>query len=92
MNGRVKGIIRLIVAVLPLVNIILIQIGKSPFPFSADEINMAVSAVAQVLSILWAWWKNNNMTIEAQTGQEVIDELKAHKNKAGGEGDPLEVE
>ena len=85
MKERVKAIIRLLIALLPAVNMILVYFGKSPLPFSEDEINVAVSAVVEVLGILWAWWKNNNMTKHAQLAQDILNDFKADKNKVGGE-------
>lgn len=93
MNERTKAIIRLLVALVPVLNIVLVQFGKSPLPFSQEEVNAGLSAVVAVVGILWAWWKNNNMTKAAQSLQETLVELKkVDKDEAGGEGDPLGVE
>lgn len=93
MNERTKAIIRLLVALVPVLNIILVQFGKSPLPFSQEEVNAGLSAVVAVLGILWAWWKNNNMTRAAQSLQETLVELKeVDRDEAGGEGDTLGVE
>lgn len=93
MKQRTEAIARLVVALVPVANIILIQVGKSPLPFTQDEVNVGVSAVVSVLGICWAWWKNNNMTKAAQSLQETLDELKeVDRDEAGGEGNPLEVE
>ena len=85
MKERVKAIVRLLIAVLPAINMVLVYFGKSPLPFSEDEINIAASAVVEALGILWAWWKNNNMTEQAQLAQDILNEFKADKNKVGGE-------
>ena len=94
MSERVKAIIRLVVALVPVLNIILVQYGLSPLPFTEDQINAGLSAVVAVCGILYAWWKNNNITPEAISLQPTLKELKRlnKENKAGGEGDPLEVE
>lgn len=93
MNERTKAIIRLLVALVPVLNIVLVQFGKSPLPFSQEEVNAGLSAVVAVIGILWAWWKNNNMTKAAQSLQDTLVELKeVDKDEAGGEGDPLGVE
>ena len=93
MSERVKAIIRLIVALVPVFNIVLVQAGKSPLPFTQDEVNAGLSTVVAVLGIIWAWWKNNNMTKAAQSMQPALNELKAvDKDEAGGEGDPPGVE
>lgn len=92
MSEKTKAIIRLIVALVPVANIVLTALGKSPLPFSQEEVNVGVSTVVSVAGILWAWWKNNNITIEARIGQETVDKLKADRFKIGGEEDPLEVQ
>lgn len=92
MKGKVEALIRLIVALVPAINIILVYFNKSPLPFSEDEINVALSAVVSFIGILWSWWKNNNITFEAQTSQKLLDSMKSDKGKVGGEGNPLEVE
>ena len=94
MSERVKAVIRLLVALVPVVNIILVQYGKSPLPFTEDQINAGLSAVVAVCGILFAWWKNNNITPEAISLQPTLNELKRLNkiDEAGGEGDPLGVE
>lgn len=85
MQERIKGIIRLLVALVPVVNLILIQYDLSPLPFTQEEVNAGLSAAVSVLGILWAWWKNNNITNAAQAVQPILDKFKADKNKVGGE-------
>ena len=92
MKDRVEALIRLIVALVPAVNIILVYFNKSPLPFSEDEINVALSAAISFIGILWSWWKNNNITFEAQVSQKNLEKMKEDKSKIGGEGDPLEVQ
>ena len=92
MNEKTKAIIRLLVALVPVLNIVLVAIGKSPLPYTQEEISVGISAVIGVAGTLYAWWKNNNISVEAQTAQKVLNEMKDGRNKAGGEGDPLEVE
>ena len=52
MSERVKAVIRLLVALVPVVNIILVQYGKSPLPFTEDQINAGLSAVVAVCGII----------------------------------------
>lgn len=92
MKQKTEAIIRLIVALLPLVNMVLISFDMSPLPFESDELNAALTSIAEALALLWAWWKNNNITFEAQLAQKTLDKLKHDKDKIGGEGDPLEVQ
>lgn len=92
MRSRVEAIVRLLVALLPAINIILVQFNMSPLPFDSDDLNVFLSSVVEFLGLLLAWWKNNNMTFEAQLAQKELDKLKDDRNRIGGEGDPLEVQ
>lgn len=74
--------IRTIVLIIALVNQALVAFGLSPFPFTAQEIEVGLSYIFTVVATLWAWWKNNDVTPEAQEGTRVTRELKA-KNKRG---------
>ena len=91
MSEKTKAIIRLLVALVPVLNIVLTALGKSPLPFSQEEVNVGLSTIVSVAGIIWAWWKNNNLTIEARIAQNTLDQLKEDKGKVGGEDDPLEV-
>lgn len=93
MKQRTEAVARLLVALVPVANIVLIEFGKNPLPFTQDQVSVGISSVISVLGIFWAWWKNNNMTRAAQSLQETLDELKEiDRDEAGGEGDPLGVE
>lgn len=72
-----QAIVRLIVLIIALVNQALVLAGWNPLPFSEEQIYEAVSTVATVVIALWAWWKNNSITKEAQEADEVLSELKA---------------
>ena len=73
-----KGtIVRTVVLGVALVNQCLTSAGKSPLPFSNEEVGQAVSAVITVGASLWAWWKNNSFTQPAIEGDTVMHELKA---------------
>ena len=72
-----KGtIVRTVVLGVALVNQCLTIAGKSPPPFSNEEVGQAVSAVITVGASLWAWWKNNSFTQPAIEGDTVMHELK----------------
>lgn len=92
MTEKVKAITNIIVAGLLLFNAILTAAGKNPIPFDEHAITEALAYIAAALDTLYIWYKNQNITVEAQTGQKIINELKANRDKAGGEGDPLEVQ
>lgn len=71
-----QAIIRLLVATIVLLNQILVAYGWSPLPFSEEEIYNGLSALASAVVVVWVWWKNNNVTKEAQQAQKELDKLK----------------
>lgn len=75
-----QAIVRLVVLVILLINQALIVFGLNPLPFSEEQIFEAVSSVATVIVALWAWWKNNSITKEAQEADEYLQELKERRD------------
>lgn len=45
----------------------------------------AVTSVLSVIAIVYAWWKNQNVTPEAAQAQVLLDALKAAKHAKGAE-------
>ena len=74
-----QAIIRLVVLAILLLNQVLITFGWNPLPWSEDEIYEAVSSIATVIMALYAWWKNNSVTKEAQKADEYLKELKEQR-------------
>ena len=72
--------------------------AKGVSPLDNYVLTEVLSYVAGAAAVLWAWWKNNNVTEAAQEAQEVLNELKALGPEAAeelfdGEGeDPEEGE
>lgn len=72
-----KGtIVRTGVLVFALANQALTISGRSPLPFSENEVGQAVSMALTVGASLWAWWKNNSFTQAALAGDEVMHRYK----------------
>lgn len=74
-----QAIVRLVVLVLVLLNQILIVFGVNPLPYSEEELFEGVSSAATVVVGIFAWYKNNNVSKEAQVAQKVLDDLKENK-------------
>jgi len=79
MKPNKSTIIRTIVLTVMLLNQILAVFGKSPLPFSDEQVNTFVSTVLTVISSIWAWWKNNSFTKAALKADELLKELKSQK-------------
>lgn len=68
-----KGtIIRTIVLVIALINQILTSTGHAVIPVNEEEISIVITAIAAI----WAWWKNNSFTKNAQEADKYLKRLK----------------
>ena len=76
---KLDAITRLVVLLILLVNQTLILFGYDPLPYDENQIYEAVSTVALVVVTLWTYWKNNNITKEAQHAQIVLNDLKKRR-------------
>lgn len=81
LSERTQSIIRLVLFVLPLLNGILLQFGFSPLPLGEAELESTLTAIASIVTGLWIWYKNNNVTKKAilkekATKGKTEDELK----------------
>ena len=81
MKNVEKGtVIRTIVLALALINQLLIACGKTTIDIGEEEISLLVSTIATVASAIWAWWKNNSFTKEAQVADDLMREMKKGGN------------
>ena len=72
---RAKAIVTIIVvAAINIANV-------GGYAMDADPIVNAITSVFAAISILYAWWKNQNITIPAMKGQKLIDVLKSKDAK-----------
>ena len=78
-NNKTAGIVRLVVLVILLANQALVSFGYNPLPFSEEQIYEGVSSVALAVSAIYAWWKHNNITKDAEEAQVVLERKKARK-------------
>lgn len=78
-NGKAAGIVRLVVLVILLANQALVSFGYNPLPFSEEQIYEGVSTIALTASAIYTWYRNNNVTKEAQEAQEVLERKKENK-------------
>ncbi len=61
-----QAITRLTVLLILFVNQFLVTLGWDPLPFNEEQIYAAVSSVATAAMAIYTWWKNNNVTKQAQ--------------------------
>ena len=76
-----QAIVRLVVLIIFLVNQTLVVLGWNPLPFSEEQIYEGVSSIVLAIVAIWTWYKNNNITKEAQEVQKELDKKKAEKKE-----------
>ena len=80
-NEKTKAIIRLIVMAVLMVNMGLTVAGKNPIPLDETALTEWLTVAAAGISAVYSWWKNNNVTKQAQQAQTVLNELKTGKTE-----------
>lgn len=75
-NERAMAAVRLVAALLTILNFALVQFGWDPLNIDNDVVYVLVAAALDVLATIWSWWNNNNVTRAAQTGQNLTDAIK----------------
>lgn len=75
------AVIRLIVLVVLLLNQTLVTLGYNPLPFSEQDVFEAVSSIALVITAIYTWYINNDVTKEAELGTKKTKELKRINKK-----------
>lgn len=68
-NETIKAFIRLLVAAILAFNTVLTAKGLNPIPFDESAFSNIALQIATGLSVLWIWWKNNNITKTAKEAQ-----------------------
>ncbi|WP_226681371.1 phage holin [Sutcliffiella horikoshii] len=58
---------RIVFLVFALVNQLLVVYGKSPLPFSEEQLEQLFSLVWTSVAALIAWWKDNDWTKKARS-------------------------
>lgn len=80
MSGKKGAIIRIAVLAITTVNAILTASGKNPIPFDESAFTECLSYIISGVAAVWAWWKNSDMTKEAEEGTALTRALKAKNN------------
>ena len=71
-----KAIINLIVMAVLTINAGLTAKGINPIPFDESAVTEVLTYIASAAAAIWAWWKNNNITKNAQYAQKALNVLK----------------
>ena len=76
MNELYKAIIRLLVTFVLVINAGLTTKGLNPIPFDESAVTDVLTQLFAAGSIVWSWWKNNNVTKKARAQKEISNKLK----------------
>lgn len=74
-NETIKAFIRLLVAAILAFNTVLTAKGLNPIPFNETAFSDIALQVATGLSVLWLWWKDNNVTKKARATKELTNKI-----------------
>lgn len=78
MNEKTVAFIRLVIPLYAMINALLLSLGYSPIPFTPEKVDTFITGAIGVIGLIVAWWKNNNITPEAQGMQKALDDKKAY--------------
>lgn len=76
MNELSKSIIRLLVTFVLVLNAGLTAKGLNPIPFDESAVTDVLTQLFAAGSIVWSWWKDNNVTKKARAQKEISNKLK----------------
>lgn len=74
-NETIKAFIRLLVAAILMLNSVLTAKGLNPIPFDESAFSDVALQIATGLSVLWLWWKDNNVTPRARATKELTNKI-----------------
>ena len=86
MNELYKAIIRLLVTFALITNAGLTAKGLNPIPFDESAVTDVLTQLFAAGSIVWSWWKNNNVTKTAQYAQRYKKALQEDGDGSDSEG------
>ncbi|MGV2927224.1 phage holin [Macrococcus capreoli] len=81
-NEKTLAIVRLIVGLTTIINLLLAARGYEPLELDESLLTTVISGIVAIGAYLWSWWKNNNMSHNANQAQHFKNVLDAEdKNK-----------
>lgn len=74
-NETFKAVLRFVITGILMANAILTAKGMNPIPFDEGAFAECVTYLASGVSAVWVWWKNNNVTRQAQAAKELVSKI-----------------
>lgn len=79
---QLMSFVPLIVALVSLIGTYTTTVmGWEVLPFTSQEVEQFLTLLATVVSTIWAWYRNNNVTKEGIMRESVADQAVPKKNK-----------
>ncbi|WP_214807649.1 phage holin [Exiguobacterium sp. s102] len=78
MNEKTIAFVRLAIPLYAMLNATSLAMGYDPLPFESEKVDGFVTGAIGVIGLIVAWWKNNNVTPEAQQMQQALDDKKQY--------------
>ena len=78
MHEKTKALITLVILILTMINQALQLAGYSTIPFAPEKVEQFLSMLATAIVSVYAWWKNQNISPEAQKMQKALEDKKAY--------------
>lgn len=72
----INAIIPIAIFTLAAINSYLSNKGLPCLEIGDDTLTQWVSNIVEYVAAVWCWWKNNNVTPQAQQAQDYLNELK----------------
>ena len=88
MSVKPETIIRTVITAIALLNSILVMYGKTPLPFTDEDLYAGLSAFVAVVTTIWSWWKNNSFTKAAIEADEYLSDIKEAEAKRNSNDTP----
>ncbi|KFI65881.1 phage holin [Bifidobacterium cuniculi] len=73
---RAKAIATLAVSLYSMISAGCALAGINPLPFTTDQVSAGVFSILSVISVIYAWWKDQNITEAAAAGSVVTRSIK----------------
>ncbi|KFI63055.1 phage holin [Bifidobacterium cuniculi] len=73
---RAQAIATLVVSLYSMVSAGCALAGLNPLPFTTDQVSAGVFSVISVIAVIYAWWKDQNLTHAGLEGSVVTRSIK----------------
>ena len=76
LKAKIIALAPLLITAVALINSVLTLKGLPAIEIGNEVITSVINGLADIICVIWCWWKNNNFTRDAQIAQPVLNGLK----------------